>query len=344
MNDVPAVILNIQRQPGANIIAVVDRVKALLPQLRGSLPASVQMAILTDRTTTIRASVADVEFELMLTIALVVMVIFLFLRTVAATVIPSVAVPLSLVGHVRRDVSARLQPQQPHADGVDDFDRLRRRRRDRDDRKHHALHRGGRRTARGRAEGLGADRLHDPVADRVAHRRADSAAVHGRHRRTAVPGIRRHAQRDDSGLGGRLADVDADDVRQAAAAQGRVAAGPVLPRLRARLPVRDRCLRPHAAMGAAASDRDARCRDGDARVDDPALRRHSQGILSRAGHGRHHGRVRGGADGLVPGHGRAAAGAGEGHPARPGRRESVVVHRHRRHEYDDEHAAASRSI
>src|SRR4029077_10869951 len=75
MNDKPAVILNIQRQPAANIIAVVDRVKALLPQLQASLPASVQMTILTDRTTTIRASVQDVEFELMLTIALVVMVI-----------------------------------------------------------------------------------------------------------------------------------------------------------------------------------------------------------------------------------------------------------------------------
>ena len=94
----PAVILNIQRQPGANIIAVVDRVKALMPQLRASLPAAVDLIVLTDRTVTIRASVADVEFELMLTIALVVMVIFLFLRTLAATIIPSVAVPLSLVG------------------------------------------------------------------------------------------------------------------------------------------------------------------------------------------------------------------------------------------------------
>ena len=94
----PAVILNIQRQPGANIIAVVDRVKLLLPQLRASLPAAVDLTILTDRTVTIRASVEDVEFELMLTIALVVMVIFLFLRTLAATIIPSVAVPLSLVG------------------------------------------------------------------------------------------------------------------------------------------------------------------------------------------------------------------------------------------------------
>ncbi len=98
MNDVPAVIVNVQRQPGANIIAVVDRVKRLLPQLRASLPSAVGVAILTDRTTTIRASVADVEFELVLTIALVVMVIFLFLRTAAGTVIPSVAVPLSLVG------------------------------------------------------------------------------------------------------------------------------------------------------------------------------------------------------------------------------------------------------
>src|SRR6185369_3304020 len=83
---------------GANIIGVVDRIKALLPQLQSSLPASVKVAILTDRTTTIRASVLDVELELLLTIGLVVMVIFLFLRTLAATVIPSVAVPLSLVG------------------------------------------------------------------------------------------------------------------------------------------------------------------------------------------------------------------------------------------------------
>ncbi len=98
MDTAPAVILNVQRQPGANIIAVVDRIKALLPRLQSSLPTSVQVAILTDRTTTIRASVADVQFELMLTIALVVMVIFLFLRNLSATIIPSVAVPLSLVG------------------------------------------------------------------------------------------------------------------------------------------------------------------------------------------------------------------------------------------------------
>ncbi|MBI3781808.1 MAG: multidrug efflux RND transporter permease subunit [Deltaproteobacteria bacterium] len=98
MNTVPAVILNVQRQPGANIIGVVDRIEKLLPQLTSSLPLAVHVSVLTDRTTTIRASVHDVQFELMLTVVLVVLVIFLFLRNLSATVIPSIAVPLSLVG------------------------------------------------------------------------------------------------------------------------------------------------------------------------------------------------------------------------------------------------------
>ena len=98
MNTTPAVILNIQRQPGANIIKVADSIKLRLKQLQANLPASVKVTLLTDRTNTIRASVKDVQFEMMLTIALVVMVIFLFLRTLAATVIPSITVPLSIVG------------------------------------------------------------------------------------------------------------------------------------------------------------------------------------------------------------------------------------------------------
>jgi multidrug efflux pump len=97
MNQTPSVILNIQRQPGANIISVVDRIKQLLPVLTVSLPASIHVSVLTDRTTTIRASVSDVQFELGLTVALVVMVMFLFLRNIAATIIPGIAVPLSLV-------------------------------------------------------------------------------------------------------------------------------------------------------------------------------------------------------------------------------------------------------
>ena len=97
-NDTAAVLVNIQRQPGANVIEVVDRVKQLLPQLQATLPGSVDVRLLTDRTTTIRASVRDVKFELVLAVVLVVMVIFLFLRNLSATIIPSVAVPLSLVG------------------------------------------------------------------------------------------------------------------------------------------------------------------------------------------------------------------------------------------------------
>ena len=125
MNLTPAVIVNIQRQPGANIISVVDRIKKLLPQLQASLPSAVKVQILTDRTTTIRASVKDVEFELMLTIALVVMV--------------DLSVPAESRGdrhsqrrraaladrNVRRDVPARLQPEQSDADGADHLHRLR---------------------------------------------------------------------------------------------------------------------------------------------------------------------------------------------------------------------------
>jgi len=98
MNETPAIILNIQRQPGANVIAVVQGIKALLPQLQATLPAAIDLAILTDRTVTIRASVRDVEYELSLAVILVVLVIFVFLRSGRATLIPSLSVPLSLVG------------------------------------------------------------------------------------------------------------------------------------------------------------------------------------------------------------------------------------------------------
>jgi multidrug efflux pump len=98
MNSTPALILNVQRQPGANVVDVVNRIQQLLPSLRAALPAGVDVTVLTDRTTTIRASIADVEFELVLAVALVVLVIFLFLRNVPATIIPSLSVPLSLIG------------------------------------------------------------------------------------------------------------------------------------------------------------------------------------------------------------------------------------------------------
>ncbi|MGA8620195.1 MAG: efflux RND transporter permease subunit [Candidatus Sulfotelmatobacter sp.] len=98
MNQTPAVILNVQRQPGANTISVVKSIKQLMPQLQANLPTGIQVTTLTDLTTAIEASVSDVEFELLLTVGLVVLVIFLFLRSLYATIIPSVAVPLSLIG------------------------------------------------------------------------------------------------------------------------------------------------------------------------------------------------------------------------------------------------------
>ena len=218
MNETPAVIVNIQRQPGANVIAVVDRIKTLLDQLTKSLPSSVKVRILTDRTTTIRASVHDVEFELMLTVALVVMVIFLFLRNLAATVIPSVAVPALPGGYLRGDVSARLQPEQPELDGPDHFHRIRGGRRHRDDREHHALYRRRRAAAPGGAQRVRADWLHHCFADHLLDCGAHSALVHGRHCRAAFPRVCRHAGGHHPGFRHRVFDAHAHDVLEAAQA------------------------------------------------------------------------------------------------------------------------------
>ncbi len=133
MNADQAIVLNIQRQPGTNIISVVDTVQALLPQIENSLPNGINVRIISDRTTTIRASVKDVEFELMLTTALVVMVIFLFLRSASATIIPGIARASFTSRHLRSHVLVGVQPGQPFFDGAHDFYRLRRRRRNRDD-------------------------------------------------------------------------------------------------------------------------------------------------------------------------------------------------------------------
>ena len=137
-------ILNIQRQPGANVIEVVDRIKKLLPELQATLPSAIDVAVLTDRTTTIRASVSDVEFELALAVVLVVLVIFLFLRNLPATIIPSLSVPLSLVGTLAVMYLLGIQPGQSVADGADHLHRLRGGRRHRDDREHRALRGDGR--------------------------------------------------------------------------------------------------------------------------------------------------------------------------------------------------------
>ena len=131
------VFLVVFKVPGVNVIKTVEKVKATMTRLQAAIPASMHITVLSDRTTTIRASVDDVQFTLMLTIALVVMVIFVFLRNLWATVIPSFTVPLALARRLRHDVGGQLQPRQSFADGADDRRRLRRRRRDRGARKHH---------------------------------------------------------------------------------------------------------------------------------------------------------------------------------------------------------------
>ena len=221
MNTDEAVIVNIQRQPGANVIEVVDGIQALLPQLRAALPSAVDVAVLTDRTTTIRASVADVEFELGLAVVLVVVVIFVFLRSPSATLIPSLSVPLSLVGTLAFMYLAGFSLNNLVADGTDDRHRVRRRRRDRHDREHLALHRGGRSAAAGGAEGLRADRLYDHLADGIADRGADPAALHARCGRPTVPRVRDHPGGDDRHLRRGRIDARADDVRQDPAAPAR---------------------------------------------------------------------------------------------------------------------------
>ena len=274
MNQTPAVIMNIQRQPGANIISVVDRIKSLLPQLTATLPKQVQVGILTDRTNTIRASVADVQFELMLTVGLVVMVIFLFLRNVSATIIPSIAVPLSLVGTfgVMYMLGYSLNNLTLMAltistgfvvdDAIVMIENITRYIEEGETPLQAALH------------GLRTDRLHDYLADHLADRGADSAAVHGRYRRPAVPRIRRHAERDDSDVRRRVADADADDVLQAAAAQaGRASRGGSIAASERAFNSVIAFLRQDTAIRVAVPDRDAAGRGRDIRADRSPLHR-----------------------------------------------------------------------
>ena len=141
-NGKPAVLIILYRQPGANIISTVDRVKALMPQLRASISPAIDVELAVDRSTTIRTSLRDVERTLIIAVLLVILVVFAFLRNLRATLIPVVAVSVSLVATFARHVPARLQPRQSLADGAHGRDRLRGRRRHRRAGKHHPPHRG----------------------------------------------------------------------------------------------------------------------------------------------------------------------------------------------------------
>ena len=149
----PAVLIIVFRQPGANIIATVDRVRAALPQLKASISPAIDVDVVLDRTTTVRASVQDIEVTLLISVILVILVVFAFLRTFRATIIPSVAVPLVAGRNFRRDVSAGLQPGQSFPDGSRHFDRLRGGRRHRGAGKHYPPHRSWHASGRRRVPG-----------------------------------------------------------------------------------------------------------------------------------------------------------------------------------------------
>ncbi len=244
----PAIILAVQRQPGANVIKTVDQIKASLPRLEASIPAAVKVSILSDRTQTIRASVSDVQFTLMLTVGLVVMVIFLFLRNFWATIIPAITVPLALVGTfgVLYMLGYSLDNLSLMAltiavgfvvdDAIVVIENIVR-----------YLEEGDTPDA-GRAERRGTDRLHHRLDHPVADRRLHPAVPDERLRRSALPRIRRDGQRRHRAFAAHLADPDADAVLAAAAARGQGRARRLLSAAR-------RLLRRHAGAATSAASR-----------------------------------------------------------------------------------------
>ena len=222
------VFLVVFKQPGANVIETVDKIKATLPRLVAAIPPAIKIEVISDRTQTIRAAVEDVQFTLLLTIALVVMVIFVFLRSFWATVIPTITVPLALLGACALMWVFGYSLDNLSLMALDDRRRLRGRRRHRDAGKHHPLYRGRRKADGRRLQGRQRNRLHDRLDLDFAGRRADPAAVDGRHHRPLVPRIRRHAGDDDLRLDGGFADADADDGLALPAGPSRDQARPLL--------------------------------------------------------------------------------------------------------------------
>ena len=328
MNETPAIILNIQRQPGANVISVVEGIKALLPQLQASLPAAIDVNILTDRTITIRASVQDVEFELAIAVILVVLVIFVFLRNARATLIQSLSVPLSLVGTLGAmylfgfSLNNLSLMALTVATGfvVDDaivvIENISRYIEDGDPPLRAAL--------RGSEQ---QDRLHHYFAYGIVDRGAHSTAVHGRRGRPAIPGIRHYPVGHHFDLRGGLADAGADGLRQAAQARdgsARECISALQPR-RVRPSHRD--LWPYAQLGTRSSDIRSVHRPGYVRTDRRTLRRHPQGVLSASGYRRHSGHLRSSAVRILRRHGGAAAATRQRHSEGSRCRESLFVHR-----------------
>ncbi|MGF6301286.1 multidrug efflux pump subunit AcrB [Paraburkholderia sp. WC7.3d] len=238
-NRTPAILLNVQRQPGANVIATVDQIMKRLPALESTLPAGVNVTAVSNSTGVIRASVRDAAIELVMAVGLVVAVIFVFLRNVPATITPEHFGSRLADWHARGDVRAPLLDRQSLADGAHHRDRFRRRRLDRHDRERRPLSGGGGKSAAGGAQRSRADRVHDPLADGIADRRADSAAIHGRRHRASFQRVRRHARGDGRAVSRGFVDRRADALRTHSSGAGRASADPLRAHQR-------RCLRQDA--------------------------------------------------------------------------------------------------
>ena len=226
VNGKPGIAVVLSRQPGANIITAVDNVRAELPRLIAALPGDVNLSIAVDRSKTIRQSLADTEKTLIIAVVLVIIVVFVFLRSVRAAAIPSVAVPTSIIGSFGVMYLLGFSLDNLSLMALDDFDRLCGRRRDRRAREYLALPRRGYAAGRGRDQGRERGRLHRAVDQPVADRGVRAAALLRRHRRSPVQRIRADAVGGGDDLAGGLADHDADDVRaDPAAGEGSSAMG-----------------------------------------------------------------------------------------------------------------------
>ncbi|CBK87286.1 Cation/multidrug efflux pump [Enterobacter hormaechei] len=306
-NKQQAIVMNVQRQPGANIIDTADSIRTMLPQLVESLPKSVSVKVLSDRTTNIRASVTDTQFELMLAIALVVMIIYLFLRNVPATIIPAVAVPLSLVGtfavmvFLDFSINNLTLMALTIATGfvVDDaivvIENISR-----------YIEKGEKPLAAA-LKGAGEDRLYHYLAHLLADCGADPAAVYGRYRRAAVPRVCRDAGGRHSDLCRGVADADADDVRPHAEPRVPAQAKPLLARLRADVRAHYCRLRPRAGESAEPSVGNARRGARHPGAQRHAVDFHSERLLPDSGQRHYSGHASGAADGLLRQHGAAPA-------------------------------------
>ena len=284
INAEPGIILAVQRQPGTNTIAIVDAIRKLLPRFRSIMPPAMHLSIEYDRSISIRQSVNDVKFTLFLAICLVVLVIFLFLRNLSATVIPSLALADGHHRNLRGDVPARLHHRQSVPARADAVGGLRRRRRHRHARKHRAAHGAGQGRRGGGVRRLEGNRFHHYLDDPGAGRGLPAGLLHGRDSRPAAPRIRRGHHFRRAGFGCCFADPHPDALQPLPARGARARARVDVPQPGERARNGPAPLRRHASLGAASSRRGDALRGPDSGRHGLGILGDSQGLPSRGRH------------------------------------------------------------